>query len=99
MNGDASFADERGQVMAIVAAQEASISKPRRRGGRHDERDDAFMVAVGGSSPACYWLMTRVQNAAARRSNATSDNSGYGSGSTYDSGGAGMFSSDSSSPD
>jgi hypothetical protein len=39
MNGDASFGDECGQVMAIVAAQEASISKARRREGRHDERD------------------------------------------------------------
>ena len=47
----------------------------------------ALMLGVGGSSLACYWLMTRVQSAAARRSNATSDNSGYSSGSTYDSGG------------
>jgi hypothetical protein len=66
MNGDASFGDECRQVMAIVAAQEASISKPRSRGGRHDERLTVLMVAVGGSSLACYWLMTRVQNAAAR---------------------------------
>jgi len=60
------------------------------------------MVAVGGSSLACYWLMMRVQSAAARRSNATSDNSGYSSGSTYDSGGwnaFNWFSSDNSSSD
>jgi hypothetical protein len=42
MNGDASFGDECGQAMAIVAAQEASISKARRREGRHDERDDGL---------------------------------------------------------
>jgi len=60
------------------------------------------MVAVGGSSLACYWLMMRVQSAAARRSNATSDNFGYSSGSTYDSGGwnaFNWFSSDNSSSD
>jgi hypothetical protein len=74
-----------------------------------DEKDamtngmTALMLAVGGSSLACYWLMTRVQSAAACRSNATSDNSGYSSGGTYDSGGGwnvfNWFSSDSSSSD
>jgi hypothetical protein len=63
MNGDASFGDECGQVTAIVAAQEASISKPRRKDATTNGMT-ALMVAVGGSSLACYWLMTRVQNAA-----------------------------------
>jgi hypothetical protein len=49
MNGDASFADERGQVMAIVAAQEASISKPRSEENAMTNGMTALMVAVGGS--------------------------------------------------
>ena len=63
------------------------------------------MIAVGGTSLVCYWLMTRVQNRAARHGNAANDNSSYGSsgGSTYDSGGSwnvfNWFSSDNSSSD
>ena len=65
----------------------------------------AFMVAAGGTSLVCYWLMKRVQNGPARRSSAARDNSNYssGSGSTSDSGGGwnvlNWFSSDSSSSD
>jgi len=61
----------------------------------------ALMVAVGGTSLVCYWLMKRVQNGPARRI-AAGDNSNY-SGSTSDSGGGwnalNWFSSDSSSSD
>jgi hypothetical protein len=35
----------------------------------------AFLIAVGGVSMICFWLMTRVQNRAARRASSTADNS------------------------
>src|SRR6267154_1775991 len=62
----------------------------------------AFLIAAGGVSVICYWLMTRVQNRAARR-DTTSTSNDY----SYDSGGsscggwniASWFSSDNSSSD
>jgi hypothetical protein len=61
----------------------------------------AFLIAVGGVSMICFWLMTRVQNRAARRASSTADNSDSGS---YDSGSgswniASWFSSENCSSD
>jgi hypothetical protein len=88
----------------IVAVQETPVSGPE-TGLAMTNTMTALMVAVGGTSLVCYWLMKRVQNGAGRHSSAASDNSNYGngSGSTYDSGGGwnilNWFSSDSSSSD
>ena len=59
----------------------------------------AFLVAVGGTSVVCYWLMSRVQNRSARRTSGDISDSGG-----YDSGGNSWsvvrwFSSDNSSSD
>jgi hypothetical protein len=61
----------------------------------------AFLIAVGGVSMICFWLMTRVQNRAARRASSTADNADSGS---YDSGSgswniASWFSSENCSSD
>ena len=59
-----------------------------------------FLVAVGGVSMICYWLMTRAENRAARRGS-----DGTGGDYSYDSSGSGgwtiasWFSSDNSSSD
>jgi hypothetical protein len=60
-----------------------------------------FLIAVAGVSAICYWLMTRVENRAIRRSSdgASSD---YGYDSSSSIGGwniANWFSSNNSSPD
>src|SRR4051812_42880125 len=64
----------------------------------------AFIIAIGGTSLVCYWLMTRLQNRAGRHGSAANDNSSYVSSSgSYDSGGSrnviSWFSSDNSSSD
>jgi hypothetical protein len=60
----------------------------------------AFMIAVGGASLICYWLMNRVQNRSARRSPA---GDGSDDGASYDSGGGwhafNWFGGDSSTSD
>jgi hypothetical protein len=68
----------------IVAAQRHRFEPSREEpmtGGM-----TAFMMAVGGTSLACYLLMTRVQNRSARRNSA---GDGSGNGSSSDAGGSG----------
>jgi len=66
----------------------AKSASPRHRQGTvfHSQQKDfamhgmtGFLIAVGGVSLICFWLMMRTQNAAARRS--SSD--GSGSDSSY----------------
>ena len=102
MNGRIRFGDECGQARGVIAAREAPVSEPE-AGLAMTNGLTAIMVAVGGTSLVCYWLMKRLQNGTARRSSAAGDNSSYSDGSSHDSGGGwnvfNWFSSDSSSSD
>ena len=60
----------------------ARAEPPSERGTMADGTA-AFLVAVGGTSVVCYWLMNRVQNRGARRTSGDiSDSGGYDSGSS-----------------
>ena len=67
MNETVRFGDKcrsRGRLLRCTIKRHAAILRER----QDAEPDDAFAIAVGGTSLVCYLLMTRLQNRRANRS-------------------------------